>query len=110
MKGRQGGPSLKYVVRQRYGEGGGSRKILGTLWSSSMHSHCWSHGACETWQKHAPCITMLPNQMCVRPPDAIQNQELIVPPLSAHPSRDRNPLGHTGPDMSAKLTPSIISG
>lgn len=83
--------------------------------------HCWSHGACDVWWKHAPlphdvvqldvcghplrqrCIfgkdekMSLPEGYCVGL-DAIRNQGLTVTPFSAHPSYDRNPFGHAGPD------------
>lgn len=39
---------------------------------------------------------------CRVEPDAMRNQELVVP-SATHPSCHRNPLGHTGPDISKKI-------
>ena len=78
MKDQQGGPGLKYVVRQRYGEGAGWRKILGTLLelvNAPLVAWCMRYvaEACAFASRRCPI-------RCVRPPDAIQNQELIVSP------------------------------
>ena len=74
-----------------------------------------------TWPNQMCAATQHVRQTCVDAdlslpqiyrlePDGMRNQELIAFPLSAHSSCDRNLLSHTGPDISTKLTLSIISG
>lgn len=72
--------------------------------------HRRSHGAYDTWLKHASLhITTWPNQMCAATRRDTEPRAHRTG-FRTHPSCDRNSVGHTEPNMSANLTLSIISG
>ena len=103
MKDKQGGLGLKYVVRQRKGEGGW-RKVLGTL-LELLNAPLIA--LVHAWQKHAPLHHDVAQSDVCGHPTQYRIKSSSSPPFSTHPSYNRNPLGHTRPDMLAKFTLSI---
>jgi len=84
-------------------------RYSGRCWSLLIMRR-WSHGTCDSWQKHAPLHHDVAQSDVCGHPTQYRIKNSSSSPLSAHPSCDRNFSRSHWADMSAKLTLSIISG